>query len=95
VGEALIVVVDRDREDPFGAILADHIIVEHFANLGRSRNAIASLHERRLRFLADDVVAQLDAFIADEHSRPGDELSDLMLRFPAERAVEGALAVAA
>jgi hypothetical protein len=45
--------------------------------------------------LADDVHAQLDAFIADENRRPGDELSDLMLALSAERTVEGVLGIAA
>jgi hypothetical protein len=88
-------IVHRDREDALGASLADHIIVEHLADFGRSRDAVASLDQRGLRFFADDVVAQFDAFIADEHRRPGDELPHLVLRFPAERAVKGALAVAA
>ena len=88
-------IVDRDREDALGAHLPDDIIVEHLVDFRRSRNAIARLDERGLGFLADDVVAQLDAFIADEHGRPGDELPHLVLRFAAEAAVERALAVAA
>ena len=58
-------------------------------------HTVASLDERRLRFLADDVVAQLDAFVADEDGRPRNELADLVLRLTAKRAVESALAVAA
>ena len=95
VGEALVMVVDRDREDALGAVLADHIIVEDLADLRRSRDAVASLDQRRLRFLADDVVAELDALVADEDGGAGDELAHLMLRLPAERAVEGALGIAA
>ncbi len=95
VAEPLVMVVDRDREHTLGAVLADHIIVQHLADLGRRRNPVAGLDQRRLGFLADDVVAQLDAFIADEHRRPRDQLPDLVLRFAAERTVESALAVAA
>ena len=47
----------------------------------------------RLGLFADDIVAQLDAFVADEHRGSGDELAHLMLRFPAEAAVEGAFGV--
>ena len=47
-----------------------------------------------LQFLADDVVAQFDAFVADEHAGAGDELADLVLALPAERAVEDLAAVA-
>ena len=95
VVEPLVMVVHGDREHALGAVLADHIIVEDLADFGRRRDAVARLDQRRLGFLADDVVAELDAFIADEHGRPGDQLADLVLRLPAERAVEGALAVAA
>ncbi len=41
-----------------------------------------------LELLADDVVAELDALVADEHRRPGDELADLVLALAAERAVQ-------
>jgi hypothetical protein len=41
-----------------------------------------------LGLVANDVVAQLDAFIADEYRGPGDELSDLMLALAAKGAVE-------
>ena len=44
--------------------------------------------------LADDVHAQLDAFIADEHGRAGNELAHLVLALAAERAVEGVLGIA-
>jgi hypothetical protein len=46
-------------------------------------------------FLADDIHAELDAFIADEHRRTGDELPDLMLTLSAERAVKGVFGIAA
>ena len=35
-------------------------------------------------FLANDVIAKLDAFVADEYRRPGNELPHLMLAFAAE-----------
>ncbi len=88
-------IVDRDREHSLGVALADHVIVEMLADFERGRNSVAGFHQRRLGFLADDVVAQLDALVADEHGGPGDELPHLVLRFPAEGAIEGALGVAA
>jgi hypothetical protein len=95
VREPLVVVVDRDREHTLGVHLADHVIVQHLADLGRSRDAVAGLDQRGLGFLADDVVAQFDAFIADEHGRAGDQLAHLVLRLAAERAVQSALGIAA
>jgi hypothetical protein len=52
----------------------------------------ASLARRPRHFLADDVVAQLDALVADEHRRAGDQLLDLVLALAAERAIERFLA---
>src|SRR5262249_38797988 len=39
-------------------------------------------------FLGDDVVAELDALVADVDGGPSDELTDLPLRLAAERAGE-------
>ena len=93
--EALVVIVDRDREHPLGVILADHVVVEDRADLARRGHAVARLHQGGLVLFADDVHAQLDAFIADEHGRAGDQLADLVLALAAERAVEGVLGIAA
>ena len=90
--QALVVVVDRDRQDALGGLLADHVLVEAgldlaAASAGRtcapSRAVVAGGH-----FVADDVVAQLDALVADEHRRAGDQLLHLVLALAAERAVE-------
>ena len=93
--EPLVVVVDRDRERPLGDLLADHVLVEARLDLARDRQ----VGLRRLRIgridrhlVADDVVAELDALVADEHRRAGDQLLDLVLALAAERAVENLLA---
>ena len=95
VVEALVMIVDRDREHALGLRLADHIIVEDLADLARRRNAVALLDQRGLVLLADDVHAEFDAFVADEHRRAGDELADLMLALAAKGAVERILGIAA
>src|SRR6202043_1916008 len=74
--------------------LADHVVVENFTDLARCRDAVARLHQRGLVLLADDIHAQLDALVANEHSRPGDELAHLVLALTAERAVERILGIA-
>ena len=91
----LVVVVDGDRQHPLGVVLADHVVVEHLADVVRRRHAVARLDQVGLVLLADDVHAQFDAFVADEHGRPGDQLADLVLALAAERAVERVLRVAA
>src|SRR3546814_15006948 len=47
-----------------------------------------------LEFLADDVVAKLHAFIADEHARARNQLAHLVLALPAKRAIQALAAVA-
>src|SRR3546814_10418971 len=78
--EPLVMIVDRHREHALGLLLPDHIIVEHVADFLRRGNAAVFLRDqRRLRFLAADVVAQFDAFIADERSEEHtSELPSLM-----------------
>src|SRR3546814_16724915 len=75
--------------------LPDHVVVQHAADVLRRRHAVARLHQRRLVLFADDVHAELDAFIADEHGRTRDELPHLMLALAAEGAVESILGIAA
>ena len=89
--EPLVVVVDGDRQDLLRRLLADHVLVEDLADLVRRRQLVLVGRARPSAvgaFLADDVVAKLDALVADEHRRAGDELADLVLALAAERAVE-------
>ena len=95
VVEPLVVIVNRDRQHFLGVILTDHVVVENLADFPRRRNAVARLHQRGLVLLADDVHAQLDAFVANEDGRPGNELAHLVLALAAERAVERVLQIAA
>ena len=93
VVEALVVVVHGHRKHALGVILADDVVVQNGANFHGGGYAIARLHQRALVLLADDVHAKLDAFIADENRRPGNELANLVLALAAEGAVEGVFGV--
>src|SRR5712692_8993146 len=88
--QALVVVVHRDREDLLGEFLPDHVLVQDPADFpGRRQVGFGRLAAFvRGALLADDVVAQLDALVADEHRRPGDQLPHLVLALSAEGAVE-------
>src|SRR3546814_2604287 len=87
-------VMHRDRQHALRGVLADHIGVEVLADFQRGRNrAVLARGDAALDLLADDVVAQLDAFVADEHGRARNQLANLVLRLAAEGAVESALAV--
>src|SRR6187401_2563971 len=76
-------------------VLANHVVIEHLADFLRRRNSVARLHQRGFVLLADDVHAQLDALVADEHGRTGNELSHFMLALAAKRAIQGVLRIAA
>src|SRR5262249_7357116 len=83
--DAPVVVVHRHREDLLGAILPHHVVVEHrldLVRLGRARRLAARLLLAVL--LGDDVVAELDALVADVDRRPRDELAHLALALATE-----------
>ena len=90
---ALVVVVDRDREDLLRLVLADDVVVQVLVDLtGLGELVEADLGALRELFL-DDLVAEVDALVADVDARTGDELLDLLLALPAERALEQIAAV--
>src|SRR5581483_11799737 len=93
--KALVVVMDRDREHLLRMVLADHVIIEDLADVLGARHAVAGFDQRRLVLFTDDVHAEFDAFVADEHGRSGDQLADLVLALAAERAIKRVLGIAA
>jgi hypothetical protein len=85
--DAAVVVVDGDREDLLGALLPDHVLIEHALDVGRlGHRGQAEPLGILLYFLGDDVVAQPDALIADVHRGAGDQLSNFLLALSAEGA---------
>jgi hypothetical protein len=92
--QPLVVVVHSHGEDALGLVLADHVVVEDLANLLGGWHAILGLHQGGLALLPDDVHAEFDALVADEHRRAGNELPDLVLALPAEATVQGVAGVA-
>ena len=88
--DALIVVVNGHRQVLFGQLLPDDVLVQHVLDLGGLGDVVKLL--LRLIRLAqalvfDDLVAQVDALVADIGAGPGDELGDFVLRFAAEGAM--------
>jgi hypothetical protein len=91
--DPLVVVVDRDRQDLLGVVLADHVVVEEVVDL-LGLGQLVELELGGLRqLLFDDLVAEVDALVADVHPGPGDQLLDLLLRLAAERALQQVAAV--
>ena len=92
--QALVMIVDSHGQDPLGLKLTDHVVVQHLADFAGCGNAVAAFHQRGLVLLANDIHAKLDAFVADEHGRTGDQLANLVLALAAERAIERVFRVA-
>ena len=82
--DAAVVVVHRDGEDLLGVVLADDVVVEEGAHFARGGQLFEVQLTRLGEFFFDDLVAQLDAFVADVHAGAGDELLHLLLRLSAE-----------
>src|SRR4029079_18313790 len=70
------------------------VIIVEWRDLFGRRNPVARFHQRGCVLRADDVHAKLDAFVADEYGRPGDEFAHFMLALAAERAVQRVFAIA-
>ena len=91
--DALVVVVDGDRESALGLVLADDVVVEGGVDVARLGQLLEVERRRSRELLVDDLVAEVDALVADVHARAGDELLDLPLRLAAEAAEELVVAV--
>src|SRR5690606_28613653 len=89
--DPLVVVVDGDREDLLGVLLADDVVVEKALDLLRRREGHLRAALLPLVLLGDDVVAEPNALVADVDGRSCDQLPNLPLRLAAEGA--GVIAV--
>src|SRR5262249_54415645 len=88
VRQALVVVVDGNREHPLRVALADHIIVKYAAYITGTRHAVARFDQRRLVLFTDDIHAELDTLVANEDRRTRDQLPDFVLALAAEGTVQ-------
>jgi hypothetical protein len=82
------VVVDRYRERALGALLADHVLIQDLPDLLRLGKVLELESRGCGELLIDDLVAEVDALVADVDAGTGDQFLDLTLRLPAEAAEE-------
>jgi hypothetical protein len=87
------VVVDGDRERSLRALLADHVLVEDLVDLAGLWQRLELEARRRGQLLVDDLIAEIDALVADVDARARDQLLDLALGLAAEAAEELLVAV--
>ena len=84
--DALVMVVDGDRERALRVLLADHVLVEDAVDLARL-GQVGDVEARRGdELLVDDLVTEIDALVADVDAGAGDQLLDLALGLAAEAA---------
>src|SRR4051812_2928498 len=76
---ALVVVVDGDAQRALRRLLAHHVLVEDLPDLLRLRKVLDVEGRRSGELLIDDLVAEVDALVADVDAGAGDELLDLPL----------------
>jgi hypothetical protein len=87
--DPLVVVVHGDREDLLGPVLADDVLVEVGLDvLGLGHQGAGGVVVLALVLFGDDLVAQLDALVADVDRGTGDELAHFLLGLAAEGAAE-------
>ena len=86
--KALVMVVDRNRQNLFGPFLTDNILVENVLDLMRLGKLVPSLFRMLLEFLADYVVAELDTLVADENRGARNQLAYFVLALAAKRTIE-------
>ena len=82
--DALVVIVNRHREDLLRTILADYILVQDALDLLRLGKLRGDLVLLLLPVLRDDVVAEVNAFIANVDRRACDQLPNLFPTLSAE-----------
>jgi hypothetical protein len=73
------VLIDRDRQFFLGVFLANDIIIEEFFDLYGLRERRATRGGFLLLIIGNDLVANINALVADVNSRAGNQLLDFVL----------------
>src|SRR5260370_9988772 len=81
---ALGVLIDGGRQLLLCFFLADYVLVKKRLDLAGLRQRRSRRYRLSLLVVADDLVTDVDTFIADVDRRSGNEFLDFVLRFAAE-----------
>lgn len=91
--DPLVVVVHRYGESLLRRLLPDDVPLEELVDLARFGEFLPPHLARFGELFLDDLVAEIDALVADVHTGACDELLDLLLALATERALEQIAAV--
>src|SRR5262245_56954565 len=80
--------IDGDCEFLFCLVLTDDVVFEEFFYLDRLWKRGAACGRFLLLIIGDDLVADVDALVADVNRRAGNKLLDFVLRLAAKRAAQ-------
>ena len=87
--QTLVVVVHRYRQNLLRTLLTNHILIKDAADFFRRRQFMrAALSLCFLHLLTDDVIAQVDALVADKDRGAGNQFAHFMLAFATEGAIK-------
>ena len=81
-------VVHRYRKNLLRVVLTDDVVVQEVVDLTRLRQLVEMELGGLGQLFFDDLVAEIDALIADVDAGAGDQLLHLLLRLAAERALQ-------
>jgi hypothetical protein len=85
---ALVVVVDGNRENLLCFDLTDHELVQEGRDFAGRRNLVEDGLGAVTEFVGDDFVTERDALVTDVHGRAGDQFANLLLTLGAETALD-------
>ena len=80
--------IPGDGEKPLGLLLPDDVLVELRLDLGGLGQVFVEMDGLLLDVLHQHFVAELDALVADVHTRAGHDLFDLIGTLAAERTTD-------
>ena len=69
--QPLVVIVNRDRKDFFGAFLTDYVLVQDVFDLVGLGQLVASLLRMIFELLANYVITEFDTFVTNKDGRAG------------------------
>src|SRR6185295_15255176 len=82
--DALVMLINRDRQALLGFILSDHVLIQKVFDLSRLGQRRTSRYRFSLLIVGNDLIADVNALITDIDGGAGNEFLDFVLGLAAE-----------